>query len=246
MRDKNSFITSPKHKEVFVKNNELITIIILSEDHGHRMKSHGPTCLIKLGKKTLLENQVDAIKSVFTNFEIILCSGFETFKVVNFVKDNFENLNIRVVENQMHYNSNCCESIRLGMSNTMNNKIVILDGALMVKKNNFKNLNMTTSCIQIQSKPYDSNFAIGAIYNNSRLENLSLGIKNSYWSEIMYLNGKKDVNAFYNIVSNPDYKNKFMFEAINEMNRRSQFLVLKNSEPGIKIDNIKTLKRMIK
>jgi choline kinase len=210
------------------------------------MKSHGPTSLIKINNKTLLEKQVDIIKSVFTNYEIILCSGFETQKIVNFVKSNLSDINIRVVENQMHYNSNCCESARLSISNTLNSKLIIIDGNILIRRDNLKLLNMTTSCVMIQNKPYESNLEIGVIHNGGRLENMSPGIKNWYWSEILYLNGHKDISNFYNVVCNPDFKNKFLFEAINEFNKKNKLLTVKNDSISLKIDNIKTLKRILK
>lgn len=246
MRDKQSFITSPKNQISKPKEKDLVSFVILSEDHGHRMKSHGPTSLLKISNKTLLEKQIEAIKSVFTKFEIVLCSGFETLKIVNFVKSQFDDVNIRIVENQMHYNSNCCESVRLAISNIINNKIVIIDGNILIKNETLKLINTTASCIVMQDKPYESNMEIGVIHHNNRLENMSLGIKNWYWSEILYLNGDKDINYFYSIVSNPDYKNKFLFEAINEFNKKNKLLTVKNEHISLKIDNIKTLKRILK
>lgn len=246
MRDKKRFIVSPKYKDIPLATKELVTIIILGEDHGHRMKSHGPLSLINFGEKTIIEKQVETIKSCFTNFEIILCSGFEVTKVANFIKSKFSNINIRIVENQMHYHSNCCESARLCLNNTMNNRIILFDGSIIINNNHLQKVNLDTSCILIQNSPYNSNFEVGVIHNDNLLENMSIGLKSKYWSEILYLYGHKDINHFSNIISNPDFKNKFMFEAINEMNKKSKLLVVENSDLSIKIDNIKTLKGMLK
>ena len=107
-------------------------MVLFSENHGYRMKSYGPVPLIKIDGKSLIETQINAIKSTFSNFEIILCSGFETERTVNFIKEKFNNINIRVVENQVHYNSNCCESARLCINNTMNNKILFCGGGVLL------------------------------------------------------------------------------------------------------------------
>lgn len=246
MRNKKNFITSAKsnQQEELKITDELITVILLSENHGHRMKSYGPISLIKLGNKTLLEKQIETIKSTFANFEIIICSGFETFKTVNFIKSKFADLNIRIVENQMHYNSNCCESARLCLNNTMNNRIIVCGGGVLISQNHLNSIDFNKNCVLMQNDSPDSNFEIGIIENNCLLENLSLGIKNKYWSEIFYLNSNKDINYFLSIVSDPDYKNRFMFEALNEFNKKCQLKVIKTQKPPIKIDNIKTLKRI--
>lgn len=246
MRDKNNFITSPRGGEVKStrQQKELITVILLSENHGHRMKSYGPISLIKIGTKTLIERQVEAIKSIYNNVEIILCSGFETMKIVSFVKSKFSGMNIRVVENQIHYNSNCCESARLCLNNTMNNKIIFCNGGILLHSQNLNAIDINTNCVLVQDHSYDPNFEIGVVQNNNKLENFALGIKNKFWSEIFFINGEKDISNFSSILYNADFKNKFMFEAINEFNKRSYIKVISNPKESIKLDNIKTLKRI--
>ena len=245
MRDKKNYITSPKHSlNKTIKTKDLISIILLSENHGYRMKSYGPISLIKIGHSTLLEKQIESIKSCFDNFEIILCSGFGTLKTVNFIKNKFSDLNIRIVENQIHYNSNCCESARLCLNNTNNNKVLFCSGGILLTEFNLNLIDLDANCILMQKDCYNDNFEIGVIENNGKLENFALGIKNKFWSEIFYLNGHKDINLFSSIISNTEYKNKFMFEAINEMNKKTYIKTLHTNKPLTKIDNIKTLKRI--
>ena len=112
MRNKN-FITGTQKGNQKIKIDDFFTIIILGENHGYRMKSYGPLPLIKIHNKTLIERQINAIKDTFINFEIILCTGYDSVKTINFIREKFSNINIRAVENQIHYNSNCCESARL-------------------------------------------------------------------------------------------------------------------------------------
>lgn len=246
MRNKKAFITSPKldKQEQSGIPKDLVTIILLSENHGHRMKSYGPISLIKLGGKTLLEKQIETISSTFENFEIIVCSGFETEKTVDFIKSKFKNLNIRIVENQMHYNSNCCESARLCLNNTMNDRVLFCSGGVLISQSHLNALDFNKNCVLVQSEVNDSNFEIGVIENDNILENFSIGVKNKYWSEIFYLNGVKEVNYFLSIISDPDYKNKFIFEALNEFNKKIRLHVVKSNKTLLKIDNIRTLKRI--
>jgi hypothetical protein len=243
MSRRKEYITSVK-REQSNKLTDFVTFILLSENYGHRMKSYGPVSLLKIKDKSLLEQQIDCIKAVFLNYEVIICSGFETFKTVEFVKENFSNINIRIVENQMHFNSNCCESVRLCLSNTMNTKVVISSGAVLFDVEHLSKINLGKTCILSQNRDDSSGLEIGVVQNKDKLENLSLGLKTDNWSEIFYLNGTQDVKQFYSIVSNTDFKNKFIFEAINAFVDKNKVFVSKVDQVS-KIDNIKKYKEVI-
>lgn len=246
MKDSKRFITVAKSNHHNGLRNDKVTIILLAENYGYRMKSYGPISLIELDGKTLLEYQIEAIRSVFQNSEIVLCSGFETNKVYHFIQSKFpESYNIRLVENQVYYHSNCCEGLRLCMNNTMNNKILICGGGVVLSSRFLKELNLRKSSILTQIGKKDDTFEVGVIENNARVENMSLAVKDNVWTEILYLTGEPLIRSFYNVVSKPELKNKFLFEAINLWKGRRQINVSKNeAEPIFKIDNIKTLKRI--
>ena len=247
MRNKN-FITSPKKGKV-TKKKEFITVVLLGENHGYRMKSYGPISMLKLEDgKSVIEKQIQSIQATFQNFEIIVCVGFESIKIVSFLKTKFSNINIKVVENQMYYNSNCCESIRLCLNTIMNNKIIFFGGGVLFSPLHLDMLNFDNSSIVTQNQIDDSNFEIGIIEERSKLQRLSLGIKDKYWTEILYLNNTNAVNHFYKIVSATEYKNKFMFEAINELCKKQDLYIQENviDRPIRKIDNIKVLRKTTK
>jgi len=240
------FITSPKSVGS-EKRSENVTFILLAENHGYRMKSYGPISLVRLGEKTLLERQIEAITSVFINCEIIVCSGFETAKLYNFIRGYISdsNCSIRVVENQVYYHSNCCESLRLCMSNTMNDKIVICGGGVLLSPEYLKSLDLRKSSIVTQESNPESQFELGVIENGNKLENLTLAIKDPVWTDLIYINGKILFNSLYNLLCKPELKNKFLFEAINSWTGKKSLNVVKNqSTPIVKISNIKTYKRI--
>lgn len=246
MKKSNKFITIAKSNRPSYLRDEKITIILLAENYGYRMKSYGPISLIQMDEKTLLEKQLQAISSVFIDFEVILCSGFETHKVYHFVQSICPNSqNIRIVENQVYYHSNCCEGLRLCMNNTMSNRILVCGGGVVLTSEYLKSLNLRKPSILTQSGAKNSTFDIGVIANDSRLETMSLAVKDKVWTELLYLTGDQLVKSFYNIISKPELKNKFLFEALNMWKGRRQLYVSENlSEPIYKIDNIKTLKRI--
>jgi choline kinase len=244
---KNKYITQAKPERHEAKRDGQISVILLAENYGYRMKSYGPISLVEVGGKTLLQHQIAAIQSAFTDFEIILCSGFETQKVYHYIQSTFpQSLPIRIVENQVFYHSNCCEGLRLCLHNTMNERVLICGGGVVLTADYLKSLNMRKSSILCQEPSKELNFDVGIIDNaDHRLEHFSLAVKQKVWTELLYLTGSIAVKSFYNTVSKPELKNKFLFEAVNQWRGRKQLLVCENdSDTIIKIDNIKTLKRM--
>ena len=246
MRNQSRFITTPKHRDGQGGDTtqDFVTVVLFSENHGYRMKSYGPVSLIRLGDKTILESQIEAIKACFVNFEIIVCSGFETQKTVNFIKDKFPEINIRVVENQVHFNTNCCESARLCLNNTLNDKILFCSGFNLIRPHHLKKLDLEISCILTQDGNEDLSFEINAIANNGVLEQFSLGLKQNFWTEVFYLSGSGVIKSFYNILSSPEYKNRFLFEAINDVSKKHDIVNVAVDIPVRKVNNIKTFKRM--
>ena len=225
MRNHNRYITTPKNKRDTSSKavEDFITIVLFSENHGYRMKSYGPVSLIKIGGKTILETQIEAIKASFYNFEIIVCSGFE---------------------NQVHFNTNCCESARLCLNNTSNDKILFCSGFNLLRPFHLKGLNLDFCSVITQENNSDGAFEINAISNNGSLEQLSLGLKSDFWTEMFFVSGRNAIKSFYNILSAPDYKNRFLFEAINDVASKHDFATFKVETPVHKINNIKTFKRI--
>lgn len=247
MKKTGRFITSARpDSNPEAKRNEKVTFIFLAENYGYRMKSYGPVPLINIGGKTLLEHQIKAIQTVFIDFEIILCSGFETHKVYHYIQQSFTpSVPIRIVENQVYYHSNCCEGLRLCMNNTRNDRIIVCGGGVLLTVPYLKSLNIKKSSILCQNASKESMFDVGIIDNGERLENLSLAVKDKVWTDLLFLNGDTMIRSFYNTISKPELKTKFLFEAINAWRGRRQLYLSENQdEEIIKVDNIKTLKRI--
>ena len=249
MRQRSRYITSAVNQDGKRDDglDSLISIILFSENHGYRMKSYGPISLMKIEGKTLIQRQVESIKAAFKNFEIILCSGFETEKTVNFVKTNFADVNIRVVENQIHFNSNCCESARLCMHNINNDKIIMCNGSLLITPQVFSQIDYKRSTAIFQTSDEFKSFDVGVVENKGILQNMSVGVKEKVWNEIIYLSNRKVINSLYSTISNPEYKNRFLFEAVNVLLKDNRFVAQQNeADDVLKIENIKTLKRNTK
>jgi hypothetical protein len=245
MRKKSNFITTPKSS---LKKNKkhFITVILLSENHGYRMKSKGAIPLVDINGVTLLDRQINAIKAVFQNFEIILCCGYDAGAVFQHVKEKYTALNIRIVENQVYENSNCCESARLAINNTLNNKIILCSGSVLLLAEHLRAIDLDQSSILIQpaSKKLED-FNIGVVSQDEKVKNMSLGVKEKKWLELCYLSVKNDVAAFHSIVESIEFKNKFLFEAINEFIKSKSLTVTEVEKiKSYKIHSIKSLKKV--
>ena len=154
MKKRGKYVTSPKRKRVSKTLNigdtsDLVTIILICDTPGYRMKSYGPPPLITIRGKKIIDHQIEAISQRIKNFEIILCVGFDSDKVAKYVRQSHVGLNIRIVENQVFNSSNACESIRLALNNTLNDKVMIADGNILFNADMLNQINTLECCILI-------------------------------------------------------------------------------------------------
>lgn len=238
MRNKKDFITTPK--AIPGSFEELLSIIIFERPSNAKFKTSAFP-FIKTNGKPLIEKQIETIESTIKSFEIIFCCGPSSNKIYEYTK-KYKNINFRIVENQLFNDTNCCESVRLALNNTLNNKILILPEDILLSRNILEQTS-GNSCIYIHDHNGDNNFEIGAICNDNKLESLTIGIKQNYWAELLFLNDDKTLKDFRNIVNEDFFKNKLFFEAVNSLNQKHQLLVQKIKQ-CYKLNNAKTLKRI--
>jgi len=129
----------------------------------------------------------------------------------------------------------------------MNTKILICSGNILLTPSYLAAINYKRTSINVQQENFKSEFFVSAIVNNKKLQSFCLGEKTDFWTETLYLNGQDVVDRFYSIVSDPDFKNKFMFEAINELLKNDTVSVTDVGKQKVtKLNDIKTLKRIKK
>ena len=240
MRKKNRFITSPKITIERAKDSK-VTVVLLCDKAGHRMKSYGATSLVKIGTAKLIDMQISSISRVFKYFEIVVCGGFESEKVVRYIRDKYRGVDVRFVENQVFQHTNCCESLRLSLNNVSNDKVLICNGSILITDQLLQFIDDRTSSI-IYEKHDNKNLEVGVVVSkNGRPENFCYGIGKK-WSEVLFLSGYSAIETMRKVISNIEYKNKFIFEALNEMIKtKTLFESIENiGRPIIKISNIKT------
>jgi choline kinase len=230
--------------EVVSKSTDLISIVLLCDSPGYRMKSYGPTSLISINGKKLIDLQIEIINRTFSNNEIIICAGFEIDRIIKYIKSKHRNSNIRIVENQLYNNSNSCEALRIAINNTFNDKVLIFDGSLLINHKCLSLIDTNTCCILIEKTP-SNNLDVGVnVDENSNVQHFSYGAHN-IWSEIWFMNNENIIDECRKIVQSIDYKNKFIFEAINELLiSKYNIKAIQNKNTIEKINDIKTYHAM--
>lgn len=203
--------TSVKNKQV----EELVTFIIIADSPLYRMKSYGPVSLIQIDKEKLIDYQIKSIKKSYKNYEIVLCLGFESSKVSKYIRSKHKNINIRIVENQSYNETNSCESLRISLNNTQNNKVFVIDGNLYFCEKTIKLKAYERNYVYIDKN--NKNFDIGINLNEKeQVEFFSFGAKYN-WTEILFLSNDQTIENLYRILSSESYKKKFIFEALNSL-----------------------------
>jgi hypothetical protein len=203
------------------------------------MKSYGPVPLIQIDKHKLIDLQIRAIQQAIPNFEIVICVGFDAEKTCKYIRNKYKHLNIRIVENQIFAQSNSNESTRLSLNNTLNNKILICDGHLLLNSKSLSLIHTDHTCVLIEKNPCE-NMDVGININeNNEAQYFSFGAYRT-WSEIIFFSHDSHIELFRKILSTQG-KTKFIFESINEALKNNVLIkCIDNKYPIKKISNIKT------
>ena len=237
---KTPYLTSVKNKQD-KKITRDPTIVLMSVKPISRMKSYGPTQLLNLGDNCLIDIQIEAIKSVYQSFELIICCGFEADKVIKYVKNKYSNLNIKIIENQLYEQYNDSETLRLCLNAINTDSLLICNGEILVYPELLRILSDSPYVLSQNKVGKNHSFQIGSVVDDlGFVTNMSFGLPNT-WSEIFYLPNKESIEYLRKVSCNLNNKNKFIFELLNDIsgskiNLRQIFI---DSEV-YKIDEIKT------
>ena len=179
-----------------------------------------------------------------TYFEDIICVGYDADKVCRYVKNKYMNKNVRIVENQMFDNSNSCEGVRLCLNNINNDKVIILDGSLLLDQETLYNVNTKQSYIMTEEGFYE-NLEIGVnIGEHGTIEHFGFGAHTA-WSEVLFLHNDDVIESLRRIISSDNFKQKFLFEGLNALIKTKHKLsVISNKYPVKNVNNIKTYHKL--
>ncbi len=220
-------------------NKSDMAIIILSAGIGSRIKSNEPRSLIKIGKKTLVEHQLDVLNSSVKSDEVIGVFGYSIEKIVKKIHGK-----LRIVENQIYDKTNNSESLRLAVNNTDKKNILFFHGDLYFNDKTFLDLNYKKSFLLVDRKGMIKSKEIGVTIQNNKATILAYGLPTK-WCQIAFITGK-ELRILKNILSklNGSQKKLLSFEIINNMiSMGANFECYEPKEMSvIEIDCIKDLK----
>ena len=92
-----------------------------------------PKCLIKVGGKTILDRQLNTLESLNIS-EVIIVVGYYRELIIDHVKSNFPNLNVKFVINNHYFETNTAYSLRLCNDSINNEPFILMNGDVLYPK----------------------------------------------------------------------------------------------------------------
>jgi choline kinase len=194
------------------KNFPQLQIVILAAGVGSRTRSYEPRCLLKYNKKTILDNQIEVLTSLFNKAEISIVGGFDINKIIRKVGKT-----VRVIENQMYENTNSGESLRLGINNSTLDNILFLHGDLIISPEIFDNVKMDQSFLLVDSGNQFEEKEVGITIVDGVATVLSYSLPTK-WCQIAYL-AENELCILKKLMMKNDFPSKtfLTFEVINKI-----------------------------
>lgn len=143
------------------------SVILIHSLPDRKIKSLGNKALIDLGKYNILDYQIQFIKKLVKNPEIIVVGGFEHKKLSKYINKKYHN--IKYIYHEITDYINIGLSIQLGLRLATGSDAIIMNGNLFIDKraikdikSKYKNINAILSTKQTKSP-------IGCIKNNNQV-----------------------------------------------------------------------------
>lgn len=212
-----------------------LDVVILAGYMGHRMKSYGPKCLLRLDENnTILSNQLSCIFRHYPDARITIVTGFESQKVITRMDNS-----ICMVENVDYENTNTFEELRLGLNASTRSRVILIHGDLIFNSQTLKNIDKNGSCLVVDSKDQIEKTEIGVTEVEGHITIMSYGLTPK-WSYIAFLD-EREKKIVQRVCKDREKKKLFAFEAINQaIEKGARF---KCVEPkGMKIRKIESYK----
>jgi CTP:phosphocholine cytidylyltransferase-like protein len=191
-----------------VKNNQ-IGIIILGAGCSSRTKYIGNKSLVNIKNVTLIDRQLDILNKTFNKKDIILVTGFEAEKVLNYTK----NYNIIKIENENYDKTNISRSIAIGLRACNNDSILLIYGDLFFNKE-LLNIPYKKESFLICCNTMTDN-EVGCTINKNIVENVFYDLPNK-WAQISYFTGN-ELELLKKIVYDRNNDRLFGYEIINKI-----------------------------
>lgn len=223
-----------------IKRGSLTTgVALLSAGLGNRIRSNEPRSLIKIGGKCLLELQLEALSSMFSEPNILVGIGVESQKIVKkFIG------RVRLVENQLYKTTGPFETLRLLVNSSTDDSLLVIHGDLYFNSNILDGADFSKSFVVSDTTGSILEREVGITSVNNKASILSYGLKDK-WAQIAFFTGR-ELATLRSLCckSNDDSKHLLTFEIINSIiNKGGSFKVHKPQKTFIvEIDCMKDIK----
>ena len=223
----------------------MIDIVFIIPEITKGMKSFGPKALIPLKGRTLIEHQIELIRSVYKNNNIYLLTGFESERIKKTIATSrhISKKNIFILENKNYETHGQIASIFEYLdTRNQNNGAIFLNNGIITKFNFQKNIQMQNNSIFfIQGKKLNFNIGCNTIENTEYLF-YDLPV---LWSECVYLNNET-LRLIHSLILPYELKTLFFFEVINKLLDKSILFnnVIIPKSQITKVNNIKDIKKL--
>lgn len=228
------FTTKIKNKQT----NNHISICILSAGSGSKIKSYEPRSLLKFCNKHIIDIQIELLESHFNHPEIITVIGCHANKLIKKLKNK-----TRIVENQLHEETNSSESLRIGFNNSINENFMFIHGDIVFNEAMLK-VPYDKSFIIVDSKGMIKENEVGVTKIDTKMSIMSYGLSLK-WGQVAFFTGK-EYKLLCNIMNKfePKDKKKLSFEIMNDVvNLGGSFECYEPKEMSlVEIDRIKDIK----
>lgn len=189
------------------------TVFILAAGINYRMKSFGSISLMNINDQFLLDYQINVVRTVVPNAEIIVVVGFEADKVMRVCRDD-----VHYVENQLYETTNYLEELRLAFNNCISiNNVLIIHGDVVFNQQALDIISNESATI-VDTRNQISDADIGVTVVNNKVCVFSYGLP-TRWGHILYLTGK-ELDSFSRICKNRKQNKLFCWEALNSILKR--------------------------
>lgn len=179
----------------------------------------------------LIDYQIKTITSVHKQSDIILISGFEHDKLIDYIYTKKYD-NIRILENQNYKNSDIVDAWKIGLNLAIKSNVYIIHGDRIFSKECINDKSKKTHLIT-HAIDY-SNYNLGLVYNeNDILLNISYGLPN-VWSEIFYIS-KEDFTIARKLINTNKSNRIYTVDAfINLLSEHIEISIVKKDTKHIK------------
>tara|TARA_R100000005_G_C4996897_1_gene203680 strand:+ start:1748 stop:2449 length:702 start_codon:yes stop_codon:yes gene_type:complete len=224
-----------KHK---IKNSDTdtITVIIPAAGTGRRMKTYGPKPMINIGKKTILQRQIDIIKQYFKSVRFIIVTGFESDKLIQNSPKDFIKL-----ENELYKETNVARSVSIALNAVESDRVLVLMGDLVFSKEAIGMLDYNSSCTSASIDSHREAEVGCIISKNGVLLNMMYDLELK-WNQIVYLQGK-ELKLFKEACTKRRNRKLFLFEIMNKVIDKGGKIkcIINDKIKVIDVDNSKDL-----